>query len=203
MHKRIEPAIHYWGTPVVLVSTLNEDGSVNVAPMSSAWWLGWSCTLPSDEVRAPRVAECPVQLEAVVSSVRAFGAEADAISGGPLAFRRRSALLSHERRRCAPRWPAPAPPSSGRYVGFGSVPLLVRELESEFPEAQVTRMPQANEGRLQDWLGALNQHLRGEAMQPQVPLDVRGTAFQMRGPTLTLPEGAARRPPSGKSSSSR
>jgi flavin reductase (DIM6/NTAB) family NADH-FMN oxidoreductase RutF len=39
------PAILYFGTPVVLVSSLNPDGSANLAPMSSAWWLGWSCML--------------------------------------------------------------------------------------------------------------------------------------------------------------
>lgn len=48
MHQQIEPAINYWGTPVVLVSSLNEDGSTNLAPMSSAWWLGWSCMLGFD-----------------------------------------------------------------------------------------------------------------------------------------------------------
>ncbi len=48
MHKNVEPAIHYWGTPVVLVSTLNEDSTPNLAPMSSAWWLGWSCMLGLD-----------------------------------------------------------------------------------------------------------------------------------------------------------
>lgn len=48
MHKTIEPAIHYWGTPVVLISSLNEDGSANLAPMSSAWWIGWSCMLGLD-----------------------------------------------------------------------------------------------------------------------------------------------------------
>ena len=45
MHKVVEPAILYFGTPVVLVSTVNEDGSYNLAPMSSAWWLGWRCML--------------------------------------------------------------------------------------------------------------------------------------------------------------
>ena len=44
-HQTIEPAILYFGTPVVLVSTLNEDGSPNLAPMSSAWWLGWRAVL--------------------------------------------------------------------------------------------------------------------------------------------------------------
>jgi len=45
MHKTIEPTILYFGTPVALISTLNTDGSANLAPMSSAWWLGWSCML--------------------------------------------------------------------------------------------------------------------------------------------------------------
>ena len=45
MHSPIDPAILYFGTPVVLVSSLNPDGSANLAPMSSAWWLGRSCML--------------------------------------------------------------------------------------------------------------------------------------------------------------
>jgi flavin reductase (DIM6/NTAB) family NADH-FMN oxidoreductase RutF len=45
MHRTIEPTILYFGTPVALISTLNEDGMPNIAPMSSAWWLGWSCML--------------------------------------------------------------------------------------------------------------------------------------------------------------
>ena len=40
-HLSVEPAILYLGTPVVLVSSINEDGSPNLAPMSSAFWLGW------------------------------------------------------------------------------------------------------------------------------------------------------------------
>ena len=35
----------YFGTPVVLISTVNPDGSANLAPMSSAWWLGDSAML--------------------------------------------------------------------------------------------------------------------------------------------------------------
>jgi flavin reductase (DIM6/NTAB) family NADH-FMN oxidoreductase RutF len=45
MHKTIEPTILYFGTPVALITTINEDGSANIAPMSSVWWLGWSCML--------------------------------------------------------------------------------------------------------------------------------------------------------------
>ncbi|KAI0383197.1 hypothetical protein F5Y04DRAFT_250836 [Hypomontagnella monticulosa] len=45
IHTVISPAIHYWGTPVVLISSENEDGTSNIAPMSSAWWLGHTCVL--------------------------------------------------------------------------------------------------------------------------------------------------------------
>jgi flavin reductase (DIM6/NTAB) family NADH-FMN oxidoreductase RutF len=145
MHVTIEPGILYFGTPVVLISTVNEDGSFNLAPMSSAFWLGWRCVLglaatsktpqnmartgecvlnlpsaalagmvdrlalttgsdpvpegkvrrgyrterekfglsgftpmPSETVRAPRVRECPVQLEAVVEAVHGL-AQDDAV----------------------------------------------------------------------------------------------------------------------------
>lgn len=40
-HCVTEPNILYFGTPVVLVSTRNENGSANLAPISSAFWLGW------------------------------------------------------------------------------------------------------------------------------------------------------------------
>ena len=139
-HTRIEPAILYFGTPVVLISTMNENGTPNLAPMSSAFWLGWramlglggrsktaqnllrtrECVLnlpsdalapavdklalttgsdpvppgkhergyrfvpgkfgragltpvPSQTVRPPRVAECPVSMEAVVEASHPVG----------------------------------------------------------------------------------------------------------------------------------
>jgi flavin reductase (DIM6/NTAB) family NADH-FMN oxidoreductase RutF len=43
VHRTMDPVILYFGTPVALVSSTNEDGSPNLAPMSSAWWLGRSC----------------------------------------------------------------------------------------------------------------------------------------------------------------
>jgi flavin reductase (DIM6/NTAB) family NADH-FMN oxidoreductase RutF len=130
MLHRSEPAILYFGTPVVLISTVNEDHSFNLAPMSSVFWLGWRCMLglaapskttqniilnlpsvhlagavnrlarttgsypvpegkqkkgyryekekfmlagltplPSETIDAPRVLECPVQMEAKVAAV--------------------------------------------------------------------------------------------------------------------------------------
>ncbi len=39
-HTVIDPAILYFGTPVVLLTSVNPDGSSNIMPMSSAFWLG-------------------------------------------------------------------------------------------------------------------------------------------------------------------
>lgn len=39
-HVAISPAILYFGTPVSLLSTVDEDGRPNLAPNSSVWWLG-------------------------------------------------------------------------------------------------------------------------------------------------------------------
>jgi len=70
MHRSIDPAILYFGTPVVLVSTENEDGSPNLAPMSSAWWLGWSCMLgfgarSKTPANLLRTGECVLNLPSV------------------------------------------------------------------------------------------------------------------------------------------
>ena len=148
MHVMIEPGILYFGTPVVLISTVNQDGSFNLAPMSSAFWLGWRCMLglaatskttenmrrtgecvlnlpsaalagmvdrlalttgsdpvpegkvrrgyrfepdkfgvsgftpmPSETVVAPRVRECPVQLEAIVEEVHGLAENDPAVRG--------------------------------------------------------------------------------------------------------------------------
>jgi flavin reductase (DIM6/NTAB) family NADH-FMN oxidoreductase RutF len=45
MHIVSVPNILYFGTPVVLIGTTNEDGSYNLAPISSAFWLGWRCVI--------------------------------------------------------------------------------------------------------------------------------------------------------------
>jgi flavin reductase (DIM6/NTAB) family NADH-FMN oxidoreductase RutF len=43
--KTIEPKILYFGTPVAIVSSLNEDNTTNLSPISSFWALGWTMTL--------------------------------------------------------------------------------------------------------------------------------------------------------------
>jgi flavin reductase (DIM6/NTAB) family NADH-FMN oxidoreductase RutF len=45
MHKVVNPSILYLGTPVVLISTVNENGSFNLAPISSVFWLGYRCMI--------------------------------------------------------------------------------------------------------------------------------------------------------------
>jgi flavin reductase (DIM6/NTAB) family NADH-FMN oxidoreductase RutF len=45
MKRTVEPKVLYFGTPVVVISSLNPDGSTNLAPMSSAWWLGYTAML--------------------------------------------------------------------------------------------------------------------------------------------------------------
>lgn len=41
----ISPKILYFGTPVAIVATANQDGSTNLAPISSFWALGWTMVL--------------------------------------------------------------------------------------------------------------------------------------------------------------
>ena len=70
MHISVEPSILYFGTPVVLISTRNQDGTTNVAPMSSAWWLGWNCMLglgasSHSGVNLRRERECVLNLPSV------------------------------------------------------------------------------------------------------------------------------------------
>ncbi|MBO3742962.1 flavin reductase family protein [Actinoplanes flavus] len=45
MHVAPGLKVLYFGTPVVLISSRNPDGSANLAPMSSAWWLGQTAVL--------------------------------------------------------------------------------------------------------------------------------------------------------------
>jgi flavin reductase (DIM6/NTAB) family NADH-FMN oxidoreductase RutF len=70
MHRSVEPAILYFGTPVALISSTNEDGSPNLAPISSAWWLGWSCLLgfgarSKTPANLLRTGECVINLPSV------------------------------------------------------------------------------------------------------------------------------------------
>src|ERR1700712_4994635 len=45
MHLQSKTSILYFGTPVVLISTKNENYTDNLAPISSIFWLGWRCVI--------------------------------------------------------------------------------------------------------------------------------------------------------------
>jgi flavin reductase (DIM6/NTAB) family NADH-FMN oxidoreductase RutF len=73
MHKRCEPEILYFGTPVVLISTCNEDGTFNIAPISSVFWLGWRCVIGISAVsktteNIKRNGDCVINLPSVNES---------------------------------------------------------------------------------------------------------------------------------------
>ena len=44
-HVEIHPSVLYFGTPVSLIATRNPDGSANLAPISSSWYLGRTVVL--------------------------------------------------------------------------------------------------------------------------------------------------------------
>ena len=97
MHISIEPAILYFGTPVVLISTLNEDGTPNLAPMSSAFWLGWRCMLglathSKTSQNLLRTGECVLNLpsDAMVSAVDKLALTTGKGRSGPRTSRKRS-----------------------------------------------------------------------------------------------------------------
>jgi len=220
MHVSSEPAILYFGTPVVLISTTNEDGSPNLAPMSSAFWLGWRCVLglaaaskttqnmlrtgecvlnlpsenevdgvnhlalttgsnpvpqgklmrgyrhvrdkfgragftpvASETVGAPRVLECPVQLEALVESTHALAAEDEALRGRTMTFEvriqrvhvERSILAVGEANRIDPdRW-RPLIMSFQKFYGLAPGQLHASAL-GQIPEAMY-RTPDVDRGR--------------------------------------------------------
>ncbi|MGB9415323.1 MAG: flavin reductase family protein [Acidobacteriaceae bacterium] len=65
--RTIEPKILYFGTPVALISSRNEDGSTNLAPISSFWALGWTAMLGLlDETKTAdnfaRLPECVINI---------------------------------------------------------------------------------------------------------------------------------------------
>jgi flavin reductase (DIM6/NTAB) family NADH-FMN oxidoreductase RutF len=70
MHIVSAPNILYFGTPVILIRTTNEDGSYNLAPMSSAFWLGWRCVIglaasSKTTQNIQRTGECVLNLASV------------------------------------------------------------------------------------------------------------------------------------------
>lgn len=67
------------------------------------------------------------------------------------------------------------------FAQFGeSEPSLVAALRAEFPQARIERSPGEAGPALDAWIQALDDHLGRNAPRPDLPLDLRGTAFQLR-----------------------
>jgi flavin reductase (DIM6/NTAB) family NADH-FMN oxidoreductase RutF len=103
MHTTIDPAILYFGTPVVLVSSTNPDGSANLAPMSSAWWLGKSCMLgfgarSHTPANIQRTGECVLNLPSV-AQVAAVNRLARTTGSSPVPPHKLAMGYRHERNK--------------------------------------------------------------------------------------------------------
>ena len=67
------------------------------------------------------------------------------------------------------------------FVQFGEDEAsLVSQLQTEFPKADLSASVTQNTPELDDWMQALDQHISQGAVRPDLPLDMRGTAFQMQ-----------------------
>ena len=78
------------------------------------------------------------------------------------------------------------------FAQFGDDPAaLLRQLENEFPRAALQASPAENSAELGAWLDALIAHVSSGAPRPELPLDLRGTAFQIKvwRFLLTVPQG--------------
>jgi AraC family transcriptional regulator of adaptative response/methylated-DNA-[protein]-cysteine methyltransferase len=66
------------------------------------------------------------------------------------------------------------------FVEFGPSPeALLAQLAAEFPQAHLVRAELAAAAPLDLWMAALAAHLETAAPRPDLPLDLRGTAFQI------------------------
>jgi AraC family transcriptional regulator of adaptative response/methylated-DNA-[protein]-cysteine methyltransferase len=67
------------------------------------------------------------------------------------------------------------------FLQFGEDPQALREqLAAEYPNAKLDAMDAAAQAAFDAWMVALNAHLEGRLPSLDLPLDIRGTAFQVR-----------------------
>lgn len=57
---------------------------------------------------------------------------------------------------------------------------LLERLKNEYPRAAIIASPAESSPQLDAWITALDAHLSAGGPRPEVPLDLRGTAFQIR-----------------------
>ncbi len=67
------------------------------------------------------------------------------------------------------------------FVQFGNSQRdLLDTLAHEFPKATLAASPAADSPALDAWMAAIEQHLANGGPKPDLPLDLRGTAFQLK-----------------------
>jgi AraC family transcriptional regulator of adaptative response/methylated-DNA-[protein]-cysteine methyltransferase len=57
---------------------------------------------------------------------------------------------------------------------------LVAQLQSEFPQADLQPYDSAGSQQLERWIDALNGYIQNKQPRPELPLDLKGTAFQIK-----------------------
>jgi flavin reductase (DIM6/NTAB) family NADH-FMN oxidoreductase RutF len=152
MHRTIDPTILYFGTPVALISTINPDGSANLAPMSSAWWLGWSCMLGLGQMGMTsenllRTRECVINLPSV-DQVEQVDRLALTTGRDPVPEKKRSWGYRHE-------------PDKFGLAGFTPVPSL------EVAPPRVLECPVQMEGVVQD-VRAFGKNISANAVEVHI-----------------------------------
>ncbi len=66
-------------------------------------------------------------------------------------------------------------------VDFGDdAASLVEHLTGEYPNAVIEQASEAGRELLDAWMAALDEHVINGAPCPELPLDIRGTAFQVK-----------------------
>ena len=81
------------------------------------------------------------------------------------------------------------------FVQFGEhADELIARLKAEYPKAEVTPMSEPARPQFEAWMAALAAQLRGSRTAAGLPLDLRGTAFQMKvwDYLLKIPSGELR-----------
>jgi AraC family transcriptional regulator of adaptative response/methylated-DNA-[protein]-cysteine methyltransferase len=67
------------------------------------------------------------------------------------------------------------------FIQFGPTEPALREaLQREYPDAHLSAMPDDLKTQFEHWMQALELHLQGEKPHLDLPLDIQGTAFQLK-----------------------
>lgn len=117
------------------------------------------------------------------SSSRVYGESARTMGMTPLAYREggRGELIFYAQRKSVLGHLLMAATTRGIcFAQFGeSRSALLEQLQAEFPEATLKKSPDTSGPQLDLWIAALDAHLQRRAPRPDLPLDLRGTAFQL------------------------